>query len=173
MRTHIESLHSTGLGGFGHSAADDADTAGREAVRSALAGRVPGAGDLVIVFPSASYDLEALHRAAVEEAAPASVVGATTVGAFTDEAQLSFGCVAAYIAADGLSFGVCHLERDDADIAGCTRRAAEIARDRAGEELEHEHEDRVLVRHRGTQFDASVVDALLALERPGALPAAA
>jgi diguanylate cyclase (GGDEF)-like protein/putative nucleotidyltransferase with HDIG domain len=30
-----------------------------------------------------------------------------------------------------------------------------------------------LVRHRGTQFDASVVDALLALERPGALPAAA
>jgi HD-GYP domain-containing protein (c-di-GMP phosphodiesterase class II) len=30
-----------------------------------------------------------------------------------------------------------------------------------------------LVRHCGTQFDASVVDALLALERPGALPAAA
>ena len=30
-----------------------------------------------------------------------------------------------------------------------------------------------LVRHRGTQFDASVVDALLALERPRALPAAA
>ena len=30
-----------------------------------------------------------------------------------------------------------------------------------------------VVRHRGTQFDASAVDALLALERPGALPAAA
>ncbi len=137
MSTHIESLHSTGLGGFGHSAADDARTAGRRAVSGALAGRVPGAGDLVIIFPSAGYDLEALHRAAAAEAAPASVVGATTVGAFTDDAQLPFGCVAAYIAADGLSFGVCHLERDDADIAGCTRRAAEIARERAGEELEH------------------------------------
>ncbi|HEX6743018.1 MAG TPA: diguanylate cyclase [Solirubrobacteraceae bacterium] len=30
-----------------------------------------------------------------------------------------------------------------------------------------------LVRHRGTQFDAAVVDAVLALEHPGALPAAA
>jgi hypothetical protein len=51
MSTNIESLHSTGLGGFGHSvaddAADDAETAGREAVRCALAGRVPGANDLV------------------------------------------------------------------------------------------------------------------------------
>jgi HD-GYP domain-containing protein (c-di-GMP phosphodiesterase class II) len=30
-----------------------------------------------------------------------------------------------------------------------------------------------LVRHRGTQFDAAVVDALVELEHPGALPAAA
>jgi hypothetical protein len=138
MSTDIETLHDTRLGGFGHSAADDAQTAGRDAVCGALAGRTPAASDLVIIFPSASYDLDALHHAALAEAAPAAVVGATTVGSFTSETQLQFGCVAAYIAAtDGLSFGVSHVERDDADIAGCTRLAAETARERAGEELEH------------------------------------
>jgi hypothetical protein len=138
MSTDIQTLEDTRLGGFGHSDAEDAQTAGREAVRGALAGRAPAAGDLIIIFPSAGYDLEALHDAALAEAGPAAVVGATTVGAFTSEAQLQYGCVAAYIAAtDGLTFGVSHVERDDSDIAGCTRRAAETARDRAGEELEH------------------------------------
>jgi hypothetical protein len=138
MSIDIQTLEDTRLGGFGHSDADDAQTAGREAVRGALAGRAPAAGDLIIIFPSAGYDLEALHQAALAEAGAAAVVGATTVGAFTGEAQLQYGCVAAYIAAtDGLSFGVSHVERDDSDIAGCTRRAAETARDRAGEELEH------------------------------------
>jgi hypothetical protein len=138
MSIQTENLQNVRLGGFGHSAAEDAATAGRESVRGALGGRTPAAGDLVIVFPSAAYDLEALHGAAMEQAGPAHVVGATTVGAFTDEAQLQFGCVAAYVAAaDGIAFGVCHAERDDADIAGSTRRAAEAARERAGEELEH------------------------------------
>jgi hypothetical protein len=138
MSLQTENLQNVRLGGFGHSAAEDADTAGRESVRAALGGRTPCAGDLVIVFPSAAYDLEALHRAAMDQAGPAHVVGATTVGAFTDEAQLQFGCVAAHIAAaDGIAFGVCHAERDGADIAGSTRRAAETARQRAGEDLEH------------------------------------
>jgi hypothetical protein len=137
MSIQSETVTDTRLGGFGHSDAEDATTAGRDAVRGALAGRAPATGDLVIIFPSASYDLEAVHEAAMTEAGPASVVGCTTVGAFTADAQLPFGCVAAYIRGDGLSFGVCHLERDDADIAGSTRRAAESARERAGEELEH------------------------------------
>jgi hypothetical protein len=137
MSIQIETVRDTRLGGFGHSTAEDAATAGREAVRGALAGRLPAAGDLVIIFPSASYDLEALHAAAMQEAGPAPVVGCTTVGAFTDGAQLRFGCVAAYIGGAGIAFGVCHVERDDADIAGSTRRAAETARERAGEELEH------------------------------------
>jgi hypothetical protein len=137
MSIQIETAQDTRLGGFGYSAAEDAATAGRHAVRGALAGRVPAEGDLVIIFPSASYDLEALHGAAMQEAGPASVVGCTTVGAFTNDVQLPFGCVAAYIGGSGLSFGVCHVERDDADIAGATRRAAQTARDRAGEELEH------------------------------------
>jgi hypothetical protein len=137
MSIQTETLQDTRLGGFGHSAAEDAQTAGRDCVRGALAGRIPAPGDLVIIFPSASYDLETLHAAALDEAGPASVVGATTVGAFTAEAQLPIGCVAAYIAGDGMSFGVCHAERDDADIAGCTRQAAGTARERAGEGFEH------------------------------------
>lgn len=128
---------STHVGGVGHSEAADAATAGRESVRSALAGRTPASGDLVLIFPNAAYDLEALHAAAMVEAGPAAVVGCTTVGAFTHEAQVALGCVALFIAAADASFGVCHVERDDADIAGTTRRAAETARDRAGEVYPH------------------------------------
>ena len=36
-----------------------------------------------------AYDLDALHQAACEAATPASVVGCTTCGAFTDEAQVA------------------------------------------------------------------------------------
>jgi hypothetical protein len=43
MRTPVETSQDTRLGGFGHSSADDAEIAGREAVRGALAGRVPAA----------------------------------------------------------------------------------------------------------------------------------
>jgi hypothetical protein len=63
MSVQTENLQNVRLGGFGHSAAEDATTAGRESVRGALGGRTPAAGDLVIVFPSAAYDLDALHRA--------------------------------------------------------------------------------------------------------------
>jgi hypothetical protein len=129
----IASTHSS-LGGFGHSDAADSREAGRESVRAALGGRVPAAGDLVIIFPSASYDLHELHAAAVEAASPASVVGCTTVGAFTTAAQVARGCVATHLVSGELAFGVCHAERDDADIAGVSRRAAETARERAGEE---------------------------------------
>jgi hypothetical protein len=128
---------TTRLGAVGHSEAADAATAGRESVLRALDGRTPAAGDLVLIFPNAGYDLEALHAGAMEAAGPAPVVGATTVGAFTHEAQVPFGCVALAICGEGAAFGVCHAERDDADIAGCTRRAAQTARDRASEEHPH------------------------------------
>lgn len=74
-------LQNVRLGGFGHSADEDAATAGREAVRGALGGRAPAAGDLVVIFPSAAYDLQALHAAAMDEAGAADVVSCTTVGA--------------------------------------------------------------------------------------------
>jgi hypothetical protein len=121
------------LGGHGHSAAPDAAQAGHEAVLAALGGREPAAGDLVLIFPSASYDLRALHAGALDAAGPASVVGCTTVGAFTDEAQVPVGCVATHLVGGELSFGVCHVERDDADIAESARLAAQTARDRAGD----------------------------------------
>ena len=122
------------LGGHGSSTAEDAALAGRESVLAALGGRAPAPGDLVLIFPSASYDLDTLHAAALEAAGPASVVGCTTVGAFTQDAQVPTGCVATHLVAGELAFGVCHVERGDADIAGLTRRAAETARDRAGAE---------------------------------------
>ena len=51
MSIQMQTAQDTRLGGFGHSAAEDAATAGRDAVRGALAGRVPAEGDLVIIFP--------------------------------------------------------------------------------------------------------------------------
>jgi hypothetical protein len=137
MTAAASTLDETRCSGFGHSRDADARTAGAESVRAALGGSVPAAGDLVIVFPSATYDLEALHRGALEAAAPAAVVGCTTVGAFTAEAQVESGCVAAFLAADGISFGVCHVERVDDDVAESTRRAAMLAHERAGERHPH------------------------------------
>jgi hypothetical protein len=121
----------------GHSHSSDSEAAGREVVRAALAGRTPAAEDLVIVFASAEYDIEALYRAAVAEAAPADVVGCTSTGAFTHVEQVSNGCVAALLTAEASSFGVCHVECDVQDIAGSGRRAAEAARGRAGERYPH------------------------------------
>jgi len=134
MTTAVAPEGTTRIGGVGHSHALESRDAGRDAVRMALGGRPARAGDLVMIFPNADYDLDALHRAACDEAAPASVVGCTTCGAFTGEAQVTRGCVAIHIASDDISFGICHAERDDDDIAESTRRAAETARRRAGDE---------------------------------------
>jgi hypothetical protein len=122
------------LGGHGHSTASDAREAGREAVRAALGGRAPVAGDLVVIFPSVMYDLEALHAGAMEEAGPAEVVGCTTVGAFTSDLQVPAGVVATHLVGGELSFGVCHVECDREDLPAVTRHAAETARERAGGE---------------------------------------
>jgi len=117
----------------GHSRDADSEAAGREAVRAALAGRQPTAEDLVILFTSVDYDVEALYRAAAAEASPAAVVGCTDMGGFTNTEQVPSGCVAAFVSGDERSLGVCHLERDDNDIAGSARHAAQQARDRAGD----------------------------------------
>ena len=131
---HVSSPAHSALGGHGHSVAADAREAGREAVHAALGGRTPAPGDLVVIFPSVSYDLEALHAGAMEAAGPAPVVGCTTVGAFTNQSQVPAGVVATHLAGGELSFGVCHVDCDAENIAGVTGRAAERARERAGEE---------------------------------------
>ena len=62
-------------------------------------------------------------RAACAEAAPAGVFGCTSTGGFTHAEQVPSGCVAALLAADDASYGLCHLERDEDDIAGSSRHA--------------------------------------------------
>ena len=121
----------------GHSEASDSQTAGREAVRAALRGRAAAAGDVVILFASAEYDIDELFRAASDEAAPAQVVGSTSTGGFTDEALVEHGCVAALLGADESSYGICHVERDEDDVAESARYAAQTARDRAGDRHPH------------------------------------
>jgi hypothetical protein len=123
--------------GVGHSSVSESEAAGREAVRMALVGHVPTAEDLVIIFTSADYDVEALYRAAAAEAAPAGVFGCTSTGAFTHTEQVPSGCVAALLEADQSSFGVCHVERDETDIAGSARHAAQAARERAGDRYQN------------------------------------
>lgn len=122
----------------GHSAAADAAEAGREAVARAAGDRPLGAGDLVLIFPSASYDLEALHRAALEAAGPAAVVGATTVGAFTAATQVPSGCVAVILRGErGIRFGVAHLDRTGDDCGALGREVAALALERVGEQRAH------------------------------------
>jgi hypothetical protein len=135
--TDLQTTTTTATGGVGHSAADDARTAGHDAVDAALGGARARAGDLVLVFPSVRYDLEALHAAAAERAAPAAVVGATTAGAFTSTASVAGGCVAAHLPGDGLTFGIANASWDRADPVGSALAVCARARDRAGEERPH------------------------------------
>lgn len=121
----------------GHSEASDSQTAGREAVRAALRGQPAAAGDVVILFASAQYDIDELFHAAGDEAAPAQVVGCTSTGSFTDETLVPRGCVAALLGGETSSYGICHVERDDDDIAESARYAAQTARDRAGDRHPH------------------------------------
>jgi hypothetical protein len=119
--------------GVGNTSASDSEVAGRDAVRMALAGHSATAADLVIIFASAEYDIGALYRAAAAEAAPAGVFGCTSSGGFTDAEQVPNGCVAALLEADQSSFGLCHVPRNETDIAGSARCAAQVAHDRAGD----------------------------------------
>jgi hypothetical protein len=124
-------------GGVGHSRATESEAAGREAVRAALDGHQATAEDLVILLTTAEYDIERLYQAAAAEAAPAGIFGCTTTGGFTHAEQVPSGCVAALLPADESSFGVSHVEWDATDIAGSARRAAEQARERAGDRHPH------------------------------------
>jgi hypothetical protein len=121
----------------GRSTAADAVVAGCDAVDGALGGRRARPGDLLLVFASIRYDLAALYAAAVARAAPATVVGCSSAGAFAGGEAVDRGCVAALLPGDGLSFGVAHVVCDLADPAGSARHAADTARLRAGERRPH------------------------------------
>jgi hypothetical protein len=128
---------TTTRAGVGHGDADDARTAGHDAVDAALGGGRARAGDLVLLFASVRHDLDALHAAAAERAAPAMVVGATTAGAFTGEASGTGCCVAAHVPGDGRTFGVAHGSWDRTDPVGSALAVCDRARERAGESRPH------------------------------------
>ncbi len=122
----------------GCSTAERSLEAGREAVAQALGTREPRAGDLVIVFATPGQDLDALQRGATAAAGPAAVVGCMGFAAFTHDRHVTRGCVAALLPRERASYGISHVRRDPADIAGCTRRAVETARSRTA--VRHAHE---------------------------------
>ena len=136
MSTHAVSP-DTAATHVGLSTTTDSDAAGRAAVRAALDGRVPTERDLVIIFASFEYDLEALYAAAMSEATPAQVVGCTSMGGFTHLDQVPNGCVATFLPGDERSFGVSHVPWNASDIAGSARAAGELARQRAGDRHPH------------------------------------
>jgi hypothetical protein len=121
----------------GVSRTSESESAGRLAVRDAVAGRVTSENDLVIIFASFDYDFDALYRGASTEASPAEVVGCSATGSFTHDEQVPHGCVAVFLPAQGRRFGICHLECDGEDVAGSARQASEIARQRAGDNHPH------------------------------------
>jgi hypothetical protein len=133
----LGTMQTRAPGGVGRSAAADSVVAGRDAVDAALGGRAGRAGDLVVVFASVRYDLQALHAAAAGRAAPAQVVGCSSAGAFAGATSVERGCVAALLPGDGLSFGMSHVAWDPSDLAGSAREAADLARVRAGERRAH------------------------------------
>jgi hypothetical protein len=123
--------------GVGHSAAGDAVAGALEAVGTALAGRTPEPGDLLLLFPTVEYEPAVFFETARRAVAPARVVGCTSFSSFTGTEQVDRGAVAAFLPAGRLSFGVAGVDRLGHDIYGAARKVAQQALDRAGEASEH------------------------------------
>jgi hypothetical protein len=123
--------------GVGHSAAGDAVAGALEAVGTALAGRRPEPGDLLVLFPTVEYDPAVFFETARRAVAPARVVGCTSFSSFTGTEQVDRGAVAAFLPAGRLSFGVAGVDRLGQDIYGAARTVAQQALDRAGGASEH------------------------------------
>jgi hypothetical protein len=132
----VEAGVGTRVPGVGYSTSSDPAIAANEAIAEATARQPVREGDLMIVLVTADLDPDEFHAAALQAAAPASVVGCTSHGSFCDESQVTAGAVAAFVPGDDASFGICHVDVDS-DIAGAARRGAEFARERAGAEREH------------------------------------
>ena len=120
--------------GVGHSHVAESEAAGREAVQRGARRPPPTADDLVILFTERRLRRRGAVRAPpsrrrrppASSAAPARAASRTRSRSRAAASPRSWRPTSA-------SFGLCHLERDDDDIAGSARRAAEQARDRAGD----------------------------------------
>jgi hypothetical protein len=106
--------------GAGHSDDPDPARAGREAVASALAGADP---QLVIVFASPSYDLNALAAAARAAAAPAALIGCSSSGEIGPRGSLESSAVAFALGGPGFSAATAaaegHPRAAGEQVAGC------------------------------------------------------
>jgi hypothetical protein len=123
--------------GVGHSRASDPLAAAREAGVMALAGRTPDADDLMVLFPTVEYDPAVFFSAARKIVAPAHVVGCSSFTSFTNTTLVRRGTVAAFIPANGLSFGVAGVDGVGRDIYRAAREVTELALERAGGEDEY------------------------------------
>lgn len=108
--------------GVGHVDGLDGATAGRQAVRDALAGRVPA---IVILFSSIGYDLEALVGAAADELPEGTpLAGCTTAGELSGDGPTTSGVVAIAIGGDGIEAAVSVGEGASRDQRGAGATAA-------------------------------------------------
>jgi hypothetical protein len=130
-------MNKRGGMGVGYSRDIDPLSAAHDACVTALAGRTPEAGDLMILFPTIEYDHAALFDAAQEIAGPGQVVGCSAFSSFTHDTQVSRGTVAAFLPCGELSFGVAAVDGVGSDVYGAAREVAQLALDQAGGEAEH------------------------------------
>jgi len=130
-------MNNRGGMGVGHSREKDPLTAAHDACATALAGRTPEVGDLMILFPTIEYDHASLFDAAQEIAAPGHLVGCSAFSSFTHDTQVSRGTVAAFLPGDDLSFGVAGVDAVGSDIYGAAREVTQLALDQAGGEADN------------------------------------
>jgi hypothetical protein len=91
----------------------------------------------MILFPTVEYDLVEFFGTCAAVAAPAHVVGCSSFSSFTQATMVRRGTVAAFIPADGMSFGVAGVDNVGRDICGAARDVAQLALQRAGGEGAH------------------------------------
>jgi len=123
-------MHDNGAGAWrerwvasGHSAEEDAFTAGSDATRGAMAGRADG--KLVVVFCSESYDLEALSKGIAHEAMDVPVIGCSTAGEIASDGPSDAGIVVVALGGPGFSVATGAAGDPSGDLRQATATAVE------------------------------------------------
>ncbi|MEA2843144.1 MAG: hypothetical protein QOJ69_815 [Actinomycetota bacterium] len=107
----------------GHSADDDAFTAGSDATRAAVCGRSDG--KLVVVFCSESYDLEALSKGIAHEAGDVPVIGCSTAGEIATAGPSDASIVVVALGGPGFSVATGASGDPSGDLRQATATAVE------------------------------------------------
>jgi hypothetical protein len=107
----------------GHSDDQDAFTAGSDATRRAIAGRTDG--QLVVVFCSESYDLEALSKGIKHEAGDVPVIGCSTAGEIATAGPSDASIVVVALGGPGFSVATGACSDPSGDLRQATATAVE------------------------------------------------